>query len=108
MRNEGESHRRGRTVASDDADEALGPSSELARVLHAQADELAANGFSPLAAWRDPGVKAIDYLLRSTVRWDHGIIFAAESPGVDPGARWERDVGTEPGLSAWEPHPPSR
>jgi hypothetical protein len=84
MRGEGESHRHGRTVASDHADEALGPSSELARVLHAQADELAANGFRALAAWCDPALKTIAYLLGSTVTRDHRTIFAAASPGVDP------------------------
>jgi hypothetical protein len=84
MRGEGESHRHGRTVASDHADEALGPSSEFARVFHAQADELAANGFSALAAWCDPGLETIPYLLRSTVTRDHRTIFTAASPGVDP------------------------
>ena len=67
------------------ADDGTGTELRVRAVLHAQADELAADGFSALAAWCDSGLETIAYLLGSTLTRDHRTIFASDQIGREAG-----------------------
>jgi hypothetical protein len=76
-------HNQGLTIDSDGPDDASGPSSKLARVLSAKADELAGNGFCAPPGGPEHGLEAIEYFLGPRVTCDYWAMFAVAWPGVE-------------------------